>query len=182
LIKVIRSEIPEVLLLEPKVFEDERGAVFETFNRLHFAQATGLNIDFVQENYSHSKKNVLRGLHYQVVRPQGKLISAVRGEIYDVAVDLRRSSPTFRGWVGFTLSESNRRMAWIPPGFAHGLLALSDTVDVLYKLTDLWAPQHERAILWNDLDIGIRWPLTGAPILSAKDQAAKRLADAEIFA
>jgi len=181
-LKVVRTEIPEVLLLEPRVFEDARGKVFESYNRRSLAEATGLDLQFIQENHSHSVRNVLRGLHYQIVRPQGKLVHAVRGEIFDVAVDIRRSSPTFRRWVGFTLSEANRKMAWIPPGFAHGLLALSETVDVLYKLTDFWSPEHERGIVWDDPEIGIRWPLKGAPILSGKDAKAARLAAADLFA
>jgi dTDP-4-dehydrorhamnose 3,5-epimerase len=177
--KVERTEIPEVLLLEPKVFPDERGMVFESYNRRVFAEATGVDPDFVQDNRSISKKNVLRGLHYQVVKPQGKLVQVLRGEIFDVAVDLRRSSKTFGKWVGFTLSEANRKMAWIPPGFGHGLLAMTD-VDVLYKMTELWMPQHDRTILWNDNTIGIRWPVA-APTLSAKDSAGKSFKQAEIF-
>ena len=178
--KVIRTEIPEVLLLEPKVFQDARGAVFESYNRQAFAEATGVDVDFVQDNHSRSVKNVIRGLHYQVVRPQGKLIRALRGEIFDVAVDVRRSSPTLGKWVGFNLSEADRRMAWIPPGFAHGLLALSDQADVLYKMTEFWAPELERTIAWDDPHLGVRWPLAGAPILSAKDRAGKRFAEAEL--
>ena len=178
---VIRTEIPEVLILEPKVFADERGTVFESYNRRTLAEATGIDVEFVQDNHSHSVNNVIRGLHYQVVRPQGKLIRVLRGEIFDVAVDLRRSSPTFGRWVGFTLSDANRKMVWIPPGFAHGLLALSDQVDVLYKMTELWAPALERTIIWNDPDIGVRWPLSGAPILSAKDRSGIALKEAELF-
>ena len=179
---VIRTEIPEVLILEPKVFADERGTVFESYNRRTLAEATGIDVEFVQDNHSHSVNNVIRGLHYQVVRPQGKLIRVLRGEIFDVAVDLRRSSPTFRRWVGFRLSEENSRMAWIPPGFAHGLLSLSGGVDVLYKMTDFWMPEHERTIVWNDPEIGVRWPLAGQPVLSKKDAAGIRLAEAEVFA
>jgi dTDP-4-dehydrorhamnose 3,5-epimerase len=179
-LKVVRTEIPEVLLLEPKVFQDDRGLVFESYNRRAFTDATGLDVEFVQDNHSHSVKNVIRGLHYQVVRPQGKLVRVLRGEIFDVAVDLRSSSATFRRWVGFTLSETNRTMAWIPPGFAHGLLAVSEKADVLYKMTDYWAPEHERTVIWNDPDIGVRWP-TSAPVLSSKDCAGARLADAELF-
>lgn len=180
--KVRRTELPEVLLLEPEVFRDERGAVFESHNRRRLAQAIGIDTEFVQDNHTTSRKHVLRGLHYQVVRPQGKLIRVLRGEIFDVAVDLRRSSPNFKRWAGFNLSESSRMMAWIPPGFAHGLLALSEEAQVLYKMTDYWAPEHERAILWNDPEIGVRWPLPGEPLLSSKDRAAKRLAEAELFA
>ena len=179
---LIRTEIPEVLILEPKVFHDPRGAVFESYNRLTFKEHTGIDVEFVQDNYSRSVKNVLRGLHYQLTHPQGKLIRALRGEIYDVAVDLRRSSPTFRRWVGFTLSEANCRMAWIPPGFAHGLLALSDQADVLYKMTEFWAPQHERTIIWNDPEIGVRWPTSESPVLSDKDKAGKPLAEAQTYA
>jgi dTDP-4-dehydrorhamnose 3,5-epimerase len=180
-LNVIRTELPEVLLLEPKIFKDERGAVFESYNRRRFAEATGIDVEFMQDNRSRSVKNVLRGLHYQVVRPQGKLIQVLRGEIFDVAVDLRRSSPGFGKWAGFNLSDRNSRMAWIPPGFAHGLLALSDQADVLYKMTELWSQEHDRTILWNDPDIGVRWPISGAPVLSEKDKVGKRLADAQIF-
>ena len=177
---VTRTELPEVLLLEPKIFPDERGMVFESYNRKVFAEATGADPQFVQDNRSISRKHVLRGLHYQVVKPQGKLVQVLRGEIFDVAIDLRRSSPRFGKWVGFHLSEANRKMAWIPPGFGHGLLALSD-VDVLYKMTELWMPQHDRTIVWNDKSIGIRWPVE-KPVLSAKDQAGKPFAEAELFA
>lgn len=179
---VIRTEIPDILLLEPRIFADERGAVFESYNRRAFAQATGVDPQFVQDNRSLSKKNVLRGLHYQTVHPQGKLVQVLKGEIFDVAVDLRRSSATFRRWVGFTLSEANRRMAWIPAGFAHGLLALSEEVDVLYKMTEFWSPEHERTLAWNDPQIAVRWPLVGEPVLSGKDQAGKRLGEAELYA
>jgi dTDP-4-dehydrorhamnose 3,5-epimerase len=180
-LKVIPTDLPGVLLLEPKVFEDARGAVFESYNRRAFAQATGVDVEFVQDNHSHSKKNVLRGLHYQVVKPQGKLIRVLRGEIFDVAVDLRRSSPGFGKWVGFNLSDKDSRMAWIPSGFGHGLLALSGVADVLYKMTEFWSPEHERTVAWNDPDIGVRWPISGAPLISEKDKAGKRLADAQIF-
>jgi dTDP-4-dehydrorhamnose 3,5-epimerase len=179
--KVIRTEIPDVLLLEPRVFEDARGLAYESYNRRTFEELTGLDPQFVQDNRSTSRKNVLRGLHYQVQRPQGKLISALRGQIYDVAVDLRRSSPTFRKWVGFRLSEADRRMAWIPRGFAHGFLALSESAEVLYKLDDFWSPAHERTIAWNDADIGVRWPLQGEPILSDKDRRGTPVQTAELF-
>jgi dTDP-4-dehydrorhamnose 3,5-epimerase len=179
---VIRTEIPEVLLLEPKVFPDERGLVFESYNRRAFKQATGLDVEFVQDNHSRSVKNVIRGLHYQAQRPQGKLVRSLRGEIFDVAVDIRRSSPTFGKWVGFHLSEANSRMAWIPPGFAHGLMALSDQVDVLYKMTEFWEPALDRTIVWDDPQIGVRWPINGTPVLSAKDRAGATLAQAELFA
>jgi dTDP-4-dehydrorhamnose 3,5-epimerase len=179
--KVIRTEIPEVLLFEPRVFEDARGLAYESYNRRTFKEVTGLDPQFVQDNRSTSRKNVLRGLHYQVERPQGKLVSAVRGEIYDVAVDLRRSSPTFGKWVGFRLSEADRRMAWLPRGFAHGFLALSESAEVLYKLDDFWSPPHERTIVWNDPDIGVRWPLEGEPILSDKDRRGTPVQTAELF-
>lgn len=177
--KIVRTDIPEVLLLEPRVFEDARGAVWESFNRRAFAEATGVDVEFVQDNHSRSRQNVLRGLHYQVARPQGKLIRVVRGEIFDVAVDLRRQSPTFKRWVGFTLSDRGPGMAWIPPGFAHGLYAISDA-EVLYKMTDFYDPQIERTLLWSDPDIAVRWP-TDAPVLSDKDKAGRRLVDIELF-
>ena len=180
--KVIKTDIPEVLILEPRIFEDPRGAVYESYNKRAFAEATGVDVEFVQDNHSRSNRNVIRGLHYQVVRPQGKLVRVLRGEIFDVAVDLRRSSATYGRWVGFTLSEANRRMAWIPPGFAHGLLALSESVDVLYKMSDFWSPEHERTIAWNDPQIAVRWPLEGEPGLSGRDRAGRRLAEAELFA
>jgi dTDP-4-dehydrorhamnose 3,5-epimerase len=180
-VKVIKTEIPEVLLLEPRVFEDARGVAFENYNRRTFQQATGLDPVFVQDNRSTSRRNVLRGLHYQVQKPQGKLISVLRGEIYDVAVDLRRSATTFGKWVGFRLSESDRRMAWLPRGFAHGFLALSHSVEVLYKLDELWSPADERTIAWNDADIGVRWPLQGEPIVSDKDRRGTPFRSAELF-
>ena len=179
--KITRTEIPEVLLLEPRVFDDARGLAFESYNRRTFNEATGLTVEFVQDNRSVSKRNVIRGLHYQIGCPQGKLIGALRGQIYDVAVDLRRHSPTFGKWVGFTLSETDRRMAWIPRGFAHGFLALSAVAEVLYKLDEFWSPQHERTILWDDAQIGVRWPLEAEPILSDKDRRGVPLRSAEIF-
>lgn len=176
---VIRTDLPEVLILEPRIFDDERGALWESFNRRSFAQATGIDVEFVQDNHSRSRQNVLRGLHYQLGRPQGKLVRVLRGEIYDVAVDMRRASPTYGRWVGFTLSDRGSGMAWIPPGFAHGFLTITDA-DVLYKMTDFYAPERERAVAWNDPDLGIRWPID-APVLSPKDAAAPRLAAAEPF-
>ena len=157
--KVLRTELPEVLILEPQVFEDARGSVHESYSRRAFREAAGVEAEFVQDNLSRSVKNVIRGLHYQVVKPQGKLIYALRGEIYDVAVDLRRSSPTFGRWVGANLSAENRRMMWVPEGFAHGFVVLSDRAEFLYKTTDYYAPEHERTLLWNDPAIGIKWPL-----------------------
>jgi dTDP-4-dehydrorhamnose 3,5-epimerase len=179
--KAIRTELPEVVLLEPQVFEDARGLTFESYNERRFRELTGAAVQFVQDNRSRSAKNVLRGLHYQIVRPQGKLVSVLAGEIYDVAVDLRRSSPGFGRWVGFHLSSANRRMAWIPPGFAHGLLALADGTEVQYKLSEFWAPEHERVLAWDDAKLGIRWPLAGAPLLSPRDAKAPKLAEAETF-
>jgi dTDP-4-dehydrorhamnose 3,5-epimerase len=179
---VVRTELPEVLILEPKVFGDERGFFFESFNQRDFLQATGLDITFVQDNHSKSARGVLRGLHYQIEHPQGKLVRVTGGEVFDVAVDLRRSSPRFGKWVGVTLSATNKRQAWIPPGFAHGFLVVSDYAEFLYKTTDYWHPQHERSVLWSDPDIGIWWPLDAAPVLAAKDAQGARLRDAELFA
>lgn len=178
---VIETGLSGVLILEPKVFGDERGFFMESYNRQRFAEL-GLPTDFVQDNHSRSARGVLRGLHYQIQRPQGKLVRVVRGAVYDVAVDLRRSSPTFGRWEGVELSEENRRMLWIPPGFAHGFLVLSDYADFLYKTTDFYAPEHERCIAWNDPAIGIAWPLEGEPVLSAKDRAGEALARAEVYA
>lgn len=179
---VIRTELPDVLILEPKVFGDERGFFFESFNQRVFEEKTGLKPRFVQDNHSRSAKNVLRGLHYQVRQPQGKLVRVVSGEVFDVAVDLRKSSPTFSKWFGTTLSETNKRMLWIPEGFAHGFLVLSESADFLYKATDYYAPEHERTITWSDPDIAISWPLAAKPILSAKDKLGKQLIQAEAFA
>ena len=176
---VIRADLADVLILEPPIFEDSRGAVWESYNRRAFADATGVDVEFVQDNHSRSRQNVLRGLHYQVASPQGKLVRVLRGEIFDVAVDLRRGSPSFGRWVGFTLSDRGSGMAWIPPGFAHGLYAVTDA-DVMYKMTTLYSPAHERTIVWDDPDIAVRWP-ADAPILSDKDKAGKRLKDAEVF-
>ena len=168
---VARTEIADVLILEPKVFEDERGFFFESFNQRVFEAAAGGPVTFVQDNHSKSKKNVLRGLHYQIEQPQGKLVRAVSGAIYDVAVDIRPSSPTFGRWVGVELTADNKRQLWIPPGLAHGFLVVSETAEVLYKATDYYAPAHERTILWNDPTLGIDWPLDGQPQVSGKDAA-----------
>ena len=162
--------IPDVLLLEPKVFGDERGFFYESYNQQAFQQATGLNVSFVQDNHSRSARNVLRGLHYQLPpKAQGKLVRAVVGEVFDVAVDIREDSPTFGQWVGEKLSVENKRMMWIPPGFAHGFLVLSEYAEFLYKTTDYYAPELERGVLWNDPDLAIEWPISGEPVLSAKD-------------
>jgi dTDP-4-dehydrorhamnose 3,5-epimerase len=181
-VKVIPTVIPDVLIIEPKVFGDERGFFFESFNRRRFAELTGRDVDFVQDNHSRSAKNVLRGLHYQIQQPQGKLVRVVQGAVFDVAVDIRRSSPSFGQYVAVELSAENKRMLWIPEGFAHGFMVISDTAEFLYKTTDYWAPEFERGIAWNDPAIGIRWPIQGEPALSAKDQQAQSLAKAEHFA
>ena len=177
---VIQTDISGVLIVEPKVFADTRGFFYESFNK-KFMQSVGITGDFVQDNHSRSVGNVLRGLHYQIRQPQGKLIRAIVGEIFDVAVDIRRRSPTFGKWVGFNLSAQNRRMAWVPPGFAHGFLVLSEYAEVLYKTTDYWAPQFERTIIWNDDSLGITWPIQGVPQLSAKDMAGVTINEAEVF-
>jgi dTDP-4-dehydrorhamnose 3,5-epimerase len=168
---VVRTEIADVLILEPKVFEDDRGFFFESFNQRVFEAAVGGPVTFVQDNHSKSKKNVLRGLHYQVEQPQGKLVRAVSGAIWDVAVDIRQKSPTFGRWVGVELTADNKRQLWVPPGLAHGFLVLSETAEVLYKATDYYAPAHERTILWNDPTLEIAWPLEGQPQVSGKDAA-----------
>ena len=178
---IIPTRIPDVLIIEPKVFGDARGFFFESFNQAAFTQATGFNPSFVQDNHSRSSKGVLRGLHYQIQQPQGKLVRVVRGSVFDVAVDIRQSSPTFGQWEGVELSEDNHRQLWIPPGFAHGFLVLSDSAEFLYKTTDYYAPQFERSIAWNDASIGIQWSLDDAPQLSAKDQAGVTLSQAELF-
>lgn len=174
--------IPDVILLEPQVFGDERGFFFESFNHRKFEQAVGKTVCFVQDNHSRSSKGVLRGMHYQTQQPQGKLVRVVQGEVFDVAVDIRKSSPTFGKWVGDVLSASNKKQLWVPPGFAHGFLTLSDTAEFLYKTTDYYAPQFERCIHWNDAGIGIQWPGPLTPQLSAKDSAAPTFAQAEVFA
>ena len=178
---VTSTAIPDVLILEPKVFGDSRGFFFESFNAQDFAKATGLNVEFVQDNHSRSSQGVLRGLHYQLQQPQGKLERVVRGAVFDVAVDIRKSSPTFGQWVGCELTEDNHRQMWVPPGFAHGFVVMSASADFLYKTTDYYAPAHERCIAWNDPAIGIRWPQGIAPRLSPKDQAGLSLAQAEVF-
>jgi len=176
-------EIPDVILIEPKVFEDDRGFFFEAWNSQSFWSATGLDVDFVQDNHSGSHRHVLRGLHYQVQPvPQGKLVRAVKGSVFDVAVDIRESSPTFGEWVGVELTEDNRKQLWIPPGFAHGFVALSDWAEILYKTTGFYSADHDRSIRWDDPDIGIEWPIDGEPILSEKDHTAPLLRDTELFA
>ena len=178
--KVTPLELPEVLLIEPRVFGDDRGYFYESWNERTFAEA-GIREAFVQDNHSRSRRNVLRGLHYQVEHAQGKLVRAVVGEVYDVAVDVRRSSPRFGRAVGVVLSADNKRMLWIPPGFAHGFLVLSDVAEFLYKTTDFWHAQHERTLLWNDPALAIAWPLDGEPVVAAKDAAGVPLASAETY-
>lgn len=180
--KVTPTAIPEVLILEPQVFGDDRGFFFESYNARRFEQLTGVSANFVQDNHSKSPRNVVRGLHYQIRQPQGKLVRVTAGAIYDVVVDMRRSSPFFGRWVGVDLSAENRRQLWVPPGFAHGFVVTSDTAECLYKTTDYWAPEYERALLWNDPALAIDWPLTGEPMLSGKDSMGLLLADAEAFA
>lgn len=183
--KVVRTQIPDVLIFEPKVFGDARGFFFESFNQRAFDEAVGVPYAFVQDNHSRSARGVLRGLHYQLQQAQGKLVRVARGAVFDVAVDLRRSSATFGQWVGVELSEHNQRQLWVPPGFAHGFLALSESADFLYKTTDFYAPAFERCILWNDSQIAIDWPLAAAgvsqPAVSDKDQKGVALADAPTF-
>lgn len=179
--KVTPAAIPDLLVIEPQVFTDSRGFFYESFNQKEFNAATGSDIAFVQDNHSRSKKNVLRGLHYQNPKAQGKLITVTNGTAFSVAVDLRRSSNTFANWVGVELSEFNKKQLWVPIGFAHGFLVLSQTADLLYKTTDYYAPQHERCIAWNDSAIGIRWPFVAAPSLSAKDAAGDMLAVADLY-
>ncbi|MDO9605229.1 dTDP-4-dehydrorhamnose 3,5-epimerase [Hydrogenophaga sp.] len=180
--KATPTAIPDVMVIEPKVFGDARGFFFESFNQNAFNDATGTNENFVQDNHSRSAKGVLRGLHYQLQQPQGKLVRVVRGAVFDVAVDIRKSSPTFGQWVGVELSEDNHKQLWVPAGFAHGFVVLSETADFLYKTTDYYAPAHERCIAWDDPAIGIEWPADIAPQLSAKDQAGLSLSQAEVFA
>ncbi len=179
--KVIQTAIPGVLIIEPKVFGDDRGFFFESFNRRQFAQLIGRDLDFVQDNHSRSAQNVLRGLHYQIEQPQGKLVRVVQGAVFDVVVDIRKSSPTFGQHVALELSAENKRMLWVPEGFAHGFLVTSATAEFLYKTTDYYAPEFERSIAWNDPALAIAWPIQGAPSLSAKDQRASLLADVPCY-
>lgn len=178
--RLIDTAIPDVKLIEPKVFGDERGFFYESFNQRVLAEL-GITGNFVQDNHSRSQRNVLRGLHYQIHQAQDKLVRVVLGEVFDVAVDLRRSSPTFGKWVGMYLSAQNKRMAWVPKGFAHGFLTLSDSAEFLYKTTDYYAPEHERSIIWNDASLGIKWPLTAAPVLAKKDAAGVTFERADCF-
>ena len=180
--KITPTAIPDVLIIEPKVFGDERGFFFESFNQAKFESVIGRQVNFVQDNHSKSVKNVLRGLHYQIQQPQGKLVRVVQGEVFDVAVDIRKSSPTFGKWVGEVLSADNKKQLWVPEGFAHGFVVLSEFAEFLYKTTDYYAPEFERSIVWNDPTIAVKWPISGEPTLSAKDQQAKTLATAEHFA
>jgi len=178
---LIDTAIADVKIIEPQLFGDARGFFLESFNAREFQKATGQSPSFVQDNHSRSTRNVLRGLHYQIRQPQGKLVRVVRGVVFDVAVDIRRSSPTFGHWVGAELSEENHRQMWIPAGFAHGFLVLSESADFLYKTTDYYAPEYERCILWSDPDIAIKWPIAGTPLLSGKDQQGLALREAECF-
>lgn len=174
--------IPDVIVIEPKVFGDDRGFFFESFNHAKFEAAIGRQVNFVQDNHSRSMQGVLRGLHYQIQQPQGKLVRVVAGSVFDVAVDLRRSSPTFGKWVGEVLSADNKKQLWIPEGFAHGFVVLSESAEFLYKTTDYWAPEFERSVLWNDTDLNISWPITTLPLLSGKDANGATLKAAEVFA
>ncbi len=178
---VSQTAIPDVLIIEPKVFGDSRGFFYESFNQKAFNNVVGLNVSFVQDNHSRSAKGVLRGLHYQIRQPQGKLVRVVKGAVFDVAVDIRKSSPTFGLWVGVELSEENHRQMWIPAGFAHGFLVLSESTEFLYKTTDYYASEYERSLLWNDPAIGIKWPIDSEPQLSEKDKLGQLLANAEVF-
>lgn len=178
---IIQTAIPDVLIIEPKVFGDERGFFFESYNEAAFQSQTGVSVNFVQDNHSRSGKNVLRGLHYQIEQAQGKLVRAVAGRVYDVAVDLRRDSATFGQHVGVELTAENKRLFWVPPGFAHGFLVMSESADFLYKTTDYYAPEHERTIAWDDAELNIPWPLDGDPILSEKDQNGTAFNKAEVY-
>lgn len=179
--KVTATSLPGVLILEPRVFEDDRGFFMEGWNRQTFAAATGLDVDFVQDNHSRSRRGVLRGIHYQLVKPQGKLVRVVSGSVFDVAVDLRRSSPTFGRWVGVELSAENKRQLWVPVGFGHAFVVRSEWADLLYKTTDYWYPEHERCLRWNDPALGIDWSLDGEPVQAGRDAAAPLLAGAEVY-
>lgn len=179
--KIISTEIPDVLILEPQVFRDNRGSFFESFNLKKFTENTGIDVNFVQDNHSYSKQHVLRGLHYQIVQPQAKLVRAVVGNIFDVAVDIRKNSPTFGKWVGYEISAENKRQIWIPSGFAHGFVVISEAAEVLYKTTDYYSPQGERTILWNDTDLNIDWQINAQPIISTKDADGKPFDMAEVF-
>jgi dTDP-4-dehydrorhamnose 3,5-epimerase len=180
-VRARETALPGVLVVEPEVFGDSRGFFFESFNARKFSALTGISFPFVQDNHSRSKRNVLRGLHYQVRQPQGKLVRVVCGDVFDVAADIRRSSPTFGKWEGVRLSAENQRQLWIPPGFAHGFIAMSDEAEVLNKTTDYYAPDYERCIRWDDVDLGIAWPLAGVPAVSAKDGVGARFREAELF-
>ena len=179
--KVVPTAIPDVLIFEPRVFGDERGFFLESWNAREFDNAVGAKVQFVQDNHSRSRHGILRGLHYQIKQPQGKLVRVARGRVFDAVVDLRKSSATFGRWVGAELSEDNHRQFWIPPGFAHGFLVLSESADFIYKATDYYAPEHERCLIWNDPAVGINWPANEEPILSAKDRAGLPLHDVEVF-
>jgi dTDP-4-dehydrorhamnose 3,5-epimerase len=181
-ITVTATALPEVKIIEPKVFGDARGFFYESFNGREFEELVEAGVEFVQDNHSRSAKGVLRGLHYQIQHAQGKLVRVVEGEVFDVAVDVRRSSPNFGKWVGVKLSAENHRQLWVPPGFAHGFVVLSESAQFLYKTTDYWFPEHERSIVWNDPEIGIEWPIDSEPLLAAKDAAGKRLSEAEVYA
>lgn len=179
--QIIPTELPDVLIVEPTIFGDERGFFYESFNHRLFAEKTGITEPFVQDNHSRSVKGVLRGLHYQIQQPQGKLVRVIAGEVYDVAVDIRKNSSTFGKYVGVFLSQSNKRQLWVPPGFAHGFVVTSDYAEFLYKTTDYWAPEFERSLLWNDPAIGINWPISAPPLLSSKDDKAPTLFSAEVY-
>jgi dTDP-4-dehydrorhamnose 3,5-epimerase len=180
-VKVVATDLPGVLIIEPKVFGDERGFFYESYNERDFREKTGLDVRFVQDNHSRSARGVLRGLHYQIQRPQGKLVRATLGAVYDVVVDVRKSSPTFGKWLGFELSAENKRIAWVPPGYAHGFVVTSDYAEFLYKTTEYWAPEHERCIVWNDADLAIAWPVSAEPLVSPKDQQGVAFREAEVY-
>lgn len=180
--KIISTSIPDILVIEPIVFHDDRGWFYESFNERRFAELSGINVRFVQDNHSMSKRHVLRGMHYQIQQPQGRLVRVIAGEIFDVAIDIRKSSRTFGQWVGTMLSAANKRQVWIPPGFAHGFVTISGTAEVVYKTTEYWAAESERSILWDDPTLGITWPFESEPYLSEKDRKGKLLAEAETYA